>query len=137
MAKIISLDDKLLRVEHQKRETARKRKLLAVKKVFQCTHCNFKCEKCGTQISDDESSQTVLPRNVRIPYRFCGSCAAEYIEYIDRLKGEGDPGCYWHNTEWLNLWQKWIDYQATLDRYMKSKEFLTLLKELKQAHPEE
>ena len=26
----------------------RKRKLLAVKKVFQCTHCSFKCEKCGT-----------------------------------------------------------------------------------------
>ena len=107
MAEIISLDNKLQISKQKKSELARKRKLIAVKKVFQCTH------------------------------RFCESCAEEYIEYIERLKGRGNPECYWHNAEWLDLWQKWIDYQGALDRYMKSKAFAKLLNELKQTHPEE
>ena len=59
------------------------------------------------------------------------------MEYIERLKGRGDAECFWHNSEWLDLWHRWIEYQGALDRYMKSKEFVKLLNELKQTHPEE
>jgi hypothetical protein len=34
-------------------------------------------------------------------------------------------------------WRCWVDYQASIDRYMKSKEFLLLLQELRQKSPEE
>lgn len=137
MAEIISLDNKLQISKHKKSELVRKRKLLAVRKVFQCTHCSFKCEKCGTQINTESVDAATDLFARRIPYRFCESCSEEYLEYIDRLQDQGDPECYWHNSEWLDLWQKWIGYQGTLNRYMKSKEFVKLLKELKQTHPDE
>jgi len=74
--------------------------------------------------------------NPRIPYRFCESCAEEYIDFIERLKGGGDPDRYWHNDAWLAVWKSWIDYQSSIDNYLKSKEFLKLLREMKQTTPD-
>ena len=136
MAEIISLDAKLQDAINKKHELTRRRKLHAVKKVFQCTHCSFKCEKCGIQINETESSGDPS-NNLRVPYRFCGSCSEEYVDYIERLQGGGDTDCYWHNDEWADSWQKWIEYQGAIDRYTKSKDFLKLIKELKQTRPEE
>ena len=136
MAEIISLDAKLQDAITKKHELTRRRKLQAVKKVFQCTHCSFKCEKCGTQISETES-RSEPSHKLRVPYRFCESCTEEYVDYIERLQGGGDADCYWHNNEWADTWQKWIDYQSAIDRYTKSKDFLNLIKELKQTRPEE
>jgi len=133
---IISLDEKLQLAKDKRNELIRRRKLLAVKKVFQCTHCSFKCEKCGTQISVGQQGVKAAERNIRIPYRFCQSCSEEYVDFIERLKGKGDPDCYWHNDDWAAAWKKWIDYQGAVDRYTKSKEFLQLLKELKQTRPD-
>jgi len=76
-------------------------------------------------------------KNLRVPYLFCESCADEYVEYIERLKGKDDPNCYWRNEIWLELWKRWIDYQGTVDRYIRSKEFKQLVEELKQPEPEE
>ncbi len=133
MADIIQLNDKLQYVKEKKAEEIKKRKILAVQKIFQCTHCAFKCEKCGTQINPDEQHIGSDINDLRVPYRFCESCSEEYIDYIERLKGKGNPECYWHNTTWLESWKKWIDYQGVLDRYLKSKEFKQLLQELKEA----
>lgn len=72
-----------------------------------------------------------------MPYRFCGACAEEYIDYIERLKGEGDPNCYWRNEAWLEIWTAWIHYRAAMDRHFKSKEFLQLIKELKPSPSDE
>ena len=135
MAEIISLNTKIQDARNRKQELSRRRKLQAVKKVFQCTHCSFKCEKCGTQINETESGSD-SSNNLRVPYRFCGSCAEEYVDYIDKLQGGGDTDCYWHNDEWGDTWQKWIEYQSAIDRYTKSKDFLKLIKELKQTRPE-
>ncbi len=128
MSKVISLDDKLKLSASQKAGLVRKRKILAVRKVFQCTHCASKCERCGTGLSADNKGQIDSPR---IPYNFCDSCAEEYIDYIDRLQGKGDSGAYWHNHEWLNVWQVWIEYQGAVDQYLRSKEFRKLLTELR------
>ena len=54
VSNIIQLDDKLKHTKEKKAEIIKKRKILAVQKVFQCTQCAFKCEKCGTQIHPDE-----------------------------------------------------------------------------------
>lgn len=117
----------------KKTALVRKRKIMAVQKVFQCTHCAFKCEKCGIQVA--RSSKSGPGRNPRVPYNFCEACADEYLDYIERLKGGGDPDCYWHNEAWLDAWRKWIDYQGCVDRYLKSKEFLKLVQEFKQNRP--
>ena len=136
MAEIISLDEKLKISKEKKAERDRKRKIQAVQKVFQCTQCAFKCERCGTQVSPDPGRrQKCEHQHQRVPYQFCESCEEEYIDYIDRLKGKGDPDCYWHNEEWIRVWKDWIEYQNSIDQYLKSKEFKKLLQEIRQSGP--
>ena len=132
MADIINIEKKRQISKENKAELIKQRKLLAVQKVFQCTHCAFKCEKCGTHINPEEHSQESENGRVKVPYRFCDSCSEEYIDYIERLSGRGDPECYWHNEFWLESWRRWIDYQGVVDSYLKSKEFVQLLQELKE-----
>ena len=86
------------------------------------------------QMVSDEFPHSKLKKH-KIPYNFCESCKEEYLDYIDRLRGGGNPEYYWHNENWLDIWQKWIDYQHTIDCYLKSKEFNRLLQELKQPEP--
>jgi hypothetical protein len=130
MAEIISLDEKLLLSDKEKAVRARMLKIQAVRKMLQCTHCRMKCEKCGAYL-EGRQGQTKQNHNLlRVPYRFCSSCAEEYIEYIDRLKGGGDPSYYWHNEWWMKSWRAWIDYRSAIDQHTRSKEFLQLLQEL-------
>ena len=137
MTNIISFKDKKDLAKEKKASLKRKRKVLAVRKVFQCSQCAFKCEKCGTQITTDSSGPAEYHRKLNVPYNFCEACAEEYSDYIERLKGAGDPDCYWHNEAWLDAWKRWIDYQSSVDRYVKSKEFIQLINELKQTRHEE
>jgi DNA-directed RNA polymerase subunit M/transcription elongation factor TFIIS len=135
VANIIQLDKKLKHTKEKKAEIIKKRKILAVQKVFQCMQCAFKCEKCGTHIQPEEQRQQRAISVLRTPYRFCESCAEEYADYIERLKGRGDSEYYWHNEKWVELWKKWIDYQGVINSYLKSKEFRQLLDELKDIGP--
>ncbi len=136
MANIISLNNRLQLDQEKKAALIKKRKISAVQKVFQCTRCAFKCEKCGTQISLSQPDQESVNRQVSVPYCFCESCLEEYIDYMERVKGRGDADCYWRNEAWLEVWKRWIDCQEAIDRYLKSKEFLQLLQEFKQTTPE-
>ena len=135
MTNIISFKDKKGLAEKKHAKLIKKRKVLAVRKVFQCTHCAFKCEKCGTQIDGDSGEGKAYSRRLNVPYNFCVEGSDEYLDYIERLKGAGDQDCYWHNEAWIDAWSKWIEYQSSVDRYIKSKEFKKLLDELKQTKP--
>ena len=137
MTNIISFKDKKGLVEQKQAALIRKRKVLAVRKVFQCTPCAFKCEKCGTQINRGTGDTDGYRRKLNVPYNFCEACSEEYLDFIERLKGAGDPDCYWHNEAWIDAWKTWIDYQSSVDRYLKSKEFVRLIEELKHTGPEE
>ena len=98
MAEIISLNDKLKLSKDKKDAIARKQKIQAVQKVFQCTQCAFKWERCGQQIRPDPSKDKKGELQfVKVPYYFCESCEEEYLDYINRLKGKGDENYYWHN----------------------------------------
>ena len=134
MADIISLDDKLRLSNEKKADLIKKRKIAAVQKVFQCTHCAFKCQKCGTHMSHSYERESVRT-DPRIPYRLCESCSEEYLDYIERLQGGGDPACYWRNETWQRVWKTWIEYQGSIDSYMNSKAFIRLMNELKQTTP--
>lgn len=128
------MDKKRSLSQETKTAINRKRKILAVQKVFHCTHCRLKCEKCGSQI-DVEGKTEGQESQLRVPYKFCTSCAEEYMDYIERLKGEGDTECYWRNEPWRESWQRWIEYKGAIDRYTRSKEFAKLLNELKETTP--
>ncbi|MFZ7125557.1 MAG: hypothetical protein ACOWWM_05315 [Desulfobacterales bacterium] len=132
MAEIISIDRR--REDDRKHKAAGllRRKQLAVRGLLRCARCASGCEKCGKPtgggcrppFEDD-------PSGVRIPYRFCDDCSEEYIDYIERLKGNGDADCYWRNHAWIESWTAWIHYRAAMDSHFKSKEFLRLVQELK------
>jgi len=136
MADVISLDKKMHLAKEKQAALIKKRKIMAVQKVFHCTHCPSKCEKCGTQIGIKQNTDRAKKYKLRVPYHFCKSCLEEYLDYIECLNGRGDPDCYWHNDTWLELWRAWIDYQSIINRYLKSKEFLQLLLELKGVTPD-
>jgi len=135
MTNVISLDSKLKLSVDKKAKLIKKRKILAVQKVFQCTQCSFKCEKCGAQISLAHHIKENDSRSIKVSYRFCESCMEEFNDYIKKIKGKGDSDSYWHNDAWADVWKTWIDYQNAIDRYLKSKEFMQLLQELKKNKP--
>ena len=128
MGNIICLDEKIKCTRKKQDAIVRKRKLLAVRKIFRCTHCISKCEKCGVQIRAE--NKPTAPE-FRVPYSFCDSCSEEYIEYIDTLTGKKDEALYWRNDAWMKVWSTWIEHQGAVDSYLKSKEFERLLDELK------
>lgn len=130
MNKVIQLNDKIKSNAAQKAEELRKQKVRAVYKVFQCTQCSSKCERCGAAVVSSERI-TDSPA----PYYFCESCAQEYADYIRKLQGHDHPEAFWHNHQWLKVWQTWIAYQGAVDQYLKSKEFRRLLEDLGDLHP--
>jgi len=89
MTNIISFKDKKGLVEQKQAALNRKRKVLAVRKVFQCTQCAFKCEKCGTHIERGSEDTTAFRRKLNVPYNFCEGCSDEYL---DLLNGSREPG---------------------------------------------
>ncbi|KJS29647.1 MAG: hypothetical protein VR64_19535 [Desulfatitalea sp. BRH_c12] len=127
MNKVISLDAKLKISAEYKTAALRKQKIRAVRKMFQCTQCSSKCERCGTPV--EAGSETVMG-DTRIPYHFCAACAEEYLDYVRHLQGKGNPEAYWHNHHWLKVWQTWIEYQGAIDQYLRSKEFRRIMEEL-------
>jgi hypothetical protein len=136
MADVISIDKRRQLADKDKKEIIRKRKVLAVRKIFQCARCAFKCDKCGTQISEAQLKKASRQPAPGVPYRFCESCVEEYRDFIDRAGDGGNPDYYWHNDAWVDEWRLWVDHQKAVDRYLKSKEFNQLLDEIRQTHPE-
>ncbi|MEE4358863.1 MAG: hypothetical protein V2I97_20510 [Desulfococcaceae bacterium] len=135
MAEIISLENKLREAGKLNNPLVQKRKLAAVRSLFQRARRSLRCEKCFRRMDEEKVEEKI--RNLRVPYRFCDSCAQEYIDYIDRLQGRGNPEQYWHNEAWMRVWQRWIDYQGALDNYMKTDQFRQLIQELNPGPAEE
>ncbi len=131
MADIIPIDERLADARGKKKSLDRKLKIRAVQKIFQCTRCAFKCEKCGTQIEPRPQKECNEPKSRQTVFRLCEECRQEYLDYIRWQNGRPDSNPYWRNDAWCELWRSWIAYQKSIERYMKSREFLQLLHELK------
>ncbi len=126
MADIIEFGKKADDLKSEREITLRHRKIDALKKVFQCSRCMMKCSKCGAQAEGRPDEATKFAA----PYTFCKSCQEEYEEYRARAAGNRSTSCYWHNSEWMKVWETWLNHQKSLDSYRQSKEFLQLLDEV-------
>jgi len=127
MADIIEFGKKVESLRSERDNAVRRRKIEALRKIFQCTRCVVKCSKCGAQID----SQAEEFAKFAAPYSFCKSCRLEYEEYRARVGGNrADPDCYWHNSTWMTVWESWLQHQQALDQYRQSKEFLQLIDEV-------
>jgi len=126
MAEIIEFGKKVQDLKSIKDTGLRQRKIEALRKIFQCTRCMMKCAKCGTQL-DTEGNES---HKYATPYAFCRNCHEEYEEYRGKLEGKATSRYYWHNDQWMKVWESWLDHQKWLDQYRQSKEFLQLLEEV-------
>ena len=137
MADIIPIDERIADAREKKISLDRRLKIRAVQKIFQCTRCAFKCEKCGTQIDPNATTGCHEPQCRQSAFRLCEDCREEYQHYLRGEKGQTDSKTYWRNEAWREIWRNWIAYQKSIERYMESKEFLRLLDELKNNGPDE
>lgn len=135
MADVISLNEKIECAKAQEAATWKRQKLQAIQRMLQCTHCSAKCTKCGAHLTVGAVRST-QNCSVRVPYRFCETCREEYTQYIELLAGGKNPDCYWHNHEWMDMWGRWIEYQGAVDQFLRSKEFIRLVKELEEIGPD-
>src|SRR5208337_2743320 len=127
MADIIEFGKKVESLRSERDNAVRRRKIEALRKIFQCTQCVVRCAKCGAQIE----SQAEEYAKFAAPYSFCKCCRQEYEEYRVRAGGNrADSDCYWHNSTWMEVWETWLQHQQALDRYRQSKEFLQLIDEV-------
>jgi hypothetical protein len=132
VADIISICARRDRTKEVKEALLDRRKQRAVAHLFQRSCCAVECEKCGLPMTGACCREGCGNKSDhRIPYQFCEDCREEFIDYIERLKGRGDPDCYWRNEAWLEVWSTWINHRAALDRHARSKEFARLLQEVK------
>ncbi|MBC7358697.1 hypothetical protein SAMN02745206_02338 [Desulfacinum infernum DSM 9756] len=127
MADIIEFGRRCESLKSEKDAEVRRRKVEALRKIFQCTRCAFKCAKCGTQLDEGDR----MDGKYAGPYPFCRTCQEEYMEYRARRDGVQDrPRYYWHNSLWMQVWDSWLEHQRVLDQYRRSKEFLQLVQEV-------
>jgi Pyruvate/2-oxoacid:ferredoxin oxidoreductase delta subunit len=125
VADIIELEKRRQQQQHEKADALRGEKIDVLKKVLQCARCQLKCSRCGAQT--EESGEH---RHSQLPYPLCVGCGEEYEVYLELSAGESTAGRYWHNEEWMKVWQTWLMHQQALDQYRESKEFIKLLHEL-------
>lgn len=137
MADIISLSDKKQRKEVEKTVAASQR-FSDVRKTLKAGSHSRQCEKCHGTIGpgDGQSGDARQAWKDLLPYRFCVTCADEYLDYIEYLKGRRDQVRFWQKQRWVETWKRWIDYRGALDSYLTSTEFLQLPPAIEQAEPD-
>jgi hypothetical protein len=130
VADIISFDNLRQEAEDKAADRLKKSKAVSARKGILASRRPNRCEKCSGPMSEPAADRKDDPRRLRTPYVFCDNCLEEYIDFIDRLQGRGNPHFYWHNDIWMESWRRWIDYKSTLDRYIRSREFTQLVREI-------
>ena len=125
MSKVIDIEDRLKLEQKKKRQVEKTKKLEAVRKVLQCTRCLARCLKCGVQFDTQE-----MYKRYTGPFRLCSGCQEEYDEFVRLQESKGDSPYYWHNKEWRQVWETWLQYQKALKDYGDSPEFIDLVREV-------
>lgn len=87
MGDIVKFDE-CIETEEKKRKQERIKKLTAMRKIFECTKCALKCNRCGTQVDISRTSSYLK----EVPYRFCMSCEEEFKDFLDKTKGNSRKG---------------------------------------------
>ena len=124
MSKIINIQDNIELEKQKKLEEDQKRQVETVQKTILCSSCRLRCSRCGAHVT----APTFCPFCSDLPFNLCPTCAGEYEEYKRSLDGLATKDIPWHNQEWKEMWQAWLEYQKALKKYQQSREIRELLK---------
>jgi hypothetical protein len=125
MSNIIDIEDRIKLEQKKKVRVDKAKKTEAVRKVVQCTRCMARCARCGVQFDTAD-----MYKRYPGPYRLCAFCQEEYDDFLRITEKGQESRFYWHNREWVALWQSWVDYQKAMKGYGESPEFIDLVREV-------
>lgn len=125
MSKVIDLEKRLQQEQKKKAKVDKSKKLEYIRKFLQCKRCLARCSMCGIQFDPQD-----MYKRHQGAYRFCSSCQEEYDEFKSVKEKGAETSVYWHNEEWLAIWETWLSYQESLQKYTESSEFIELLREV-------
>jgi len=121
VADVIDLDTKRKQAADQDDDHQLQRKMWVLRRVLQCSRCAAKCARCGAQTMEAGDTRP------EVPYSLCPGCLEEYDIFMRRKRGETQAGDYWHNDEWMQVWETWLQHQVAIERYRNSPEFIKLM----------
>jgi len=128
MDKVVNIEEKLASKRRKLQLEKRQEKIGAIQKLIQCSSCHFRCALCGQHLGDLDSSPTVP--SASFGFVFCDDCGEDFEEYLAVSRGEKSSEVSWHNEEWMKMWSAWLDYRRTINGFVDSPEFKSLLDEL-------
>ena len=127
MSKVIEIKDHIESEKQQKKHEERKNLIEPLLSFLQCSSCRRKCSHCGST-ADVSTNYSFPPDSI---FSFCASCEAGYMEYQRLKAGDERKRAPWHNQEWIEMWDSWVDYQKALRRFRNSKEVKDFLRNLR------
>lgn len=130
MNKIVSIEKRLADKRQKQQLEEHQEKIGAIQKLIQCSSCHFRCALCGQHPSESDCS-TESPSSSSFGFVFCDDCGADFEEFLAITRGEKSPEVAWHNEEWVKMWSAWLDYRQTINGFVSSPEFKSLLNGLK------
>ena len=126
MNKVIDMQGKIEGRKQKEQIEKYRGRVETIQKIVQCSSCHFKCAMCGLQASNADPSEKPL-----LGLNLCEGCRAEFEEYVAISKGKKQPGVFWHNKEWVEIWTAWLSYRKAINAFTASLEFKLLLEEMK------
>lgn len=122
MEKVLSITARL----HDKKRKAQveeyRDRFEAIQRVLQCSACQYKCAMCNRHIERSDSSNP--PPSSPGEFSLCDSCRSEFEAFKEASqKGGAEADVFWHNREWIELWECWIKFQRSIDGFRNSLNF--------------
>ena len=118
MSKIIKFEEHIELERQKKKEAEKRERMEQLLHFLQCSTCRMKCSRCGSQV--DVSVENLCPLDV--PFHLCQVCKEDYAEYQRSLQGAENKAIVWHNQEWREMWNLWVEYQKAARRFLTSRE---------------
>lgn len=127
MKKILNISDRLEDKKLRHQLQAYRERSESVQRAVQCSSCHFKCAMCGYHLN---TTKTSCPTGVGSPeFNLCENCRSEFEDFLNAVKGKEGSNIFWHNSEWINLWSAWLEYQHAIRKFRDSDEFIKLTRD--------
>ena len=127
MDKVVNIEEKLASRKQERELEEQRGKIGAIQKFVQCSSCHFRCALCGQHLSESDCSGK--GPSSAFEFVFCDGCGAEFEEFLAVSRGKKTPEVSWHNKEWVKMWSAWLDYRQSINGFVGSSEFKSLLDE--------
>ena len=127
MDKVVNIEKRLASRKQERELEEQRGKIGAIQKLIQCSSCHFRCALCGQHLSESDCSGKGL--SSAFGFAFCDGCGAEFEEFLAVSRGKKSPEVSWHNKEWVKMWSAWLDYRQSINGFVGSPEFKSLLDE--------